>query len=122
MSHQEILWNQTAAYRCGLSLPRHEGRNTLGRHGSSEAARSASRTCTYLRESQFPHQLLPHERQTHTHTHTTTLLLKDTRQRSDVEQVYHAAAVVSHRLLRRLALGRRRRELLAQRELVLVQL
>jgi len=24
MSHQEILWNQTAAYRCGLSLPRHE--------------------------------------------------------------------------------------------------
>ena len=41
---------------------------------------------------------------------------------SDVEQVYHAAAVVSHRLLRRLALGRRRRELLAQRELVLVQL
>eukprot|EP00964_Phaeocystis_antarctica_P128099 scaffold91817_cov75-Phaeocystis_antarctica.AAC.8 len=30
MSHQEILWNQTAAYRCGLSLPRHEaqGRGT----------------------------------------------------------------------------------------------
>ena len=42
--------------------------------------------------------------------------------RSDVEQVYHAAAVVGHRLLRRLALGRRRRELLAQRELVLVRL
>ena len=41
---------------------------------------------------------------------------------SDVEQVYHAAAVVGHRLLRRLALGRRRRELLAQRELVLVRL
>ena len=41
---------------------------------------------------------------------------------SDVEQVYHTAAVVSHRLLRRLALGRRRRELLAQRELVLVRL
>eukprot|EP00964_Phaeocystis_antarctica_P008409 scaffold4540_cov68-Phaeocystis_antarctica.AAC.1 len=34
MSHQETFWNQTAAYRCGLSLPRHEGRNTLGRHGS----------------------------------------------------------------------------------------
>eukprot|EP00964_Phaeocystis_antarctica_P005522 scaffold3019_cov69-Phaeocystis_antarctica.AAC.5 len=34
MSRQEILWSQTAAYRCGLSLPRHEGRNTLGRHGS----------------------------------------------------------------------------------------